>query len=194
MLATEDPDLDYYNLAGTWQYEGRGMTIETFAQYFLYNITMTETYPNPFTTDNGERLYLVGAKQIKPDEGEFMKFVGTGLNRIVIGGGFLQDQIIMPVEVTIIVNEDGSGNATFIVGEEDPVTESWPAGSYAFQLIEFQGAYFLAHGRLQSCSPITCQPAFKTPARLMGGRGPSFPFFEGGEVPCWTYWNCRPLR
>ncbi len=55
---------------------------------------MIETYPNPFTTDNGERLYLVGAKQVKPDEGEFMKFVGTGLNRIVIGGGFLQDEII----------------------------------------------------------------------------------------------------
>ncbi len=142
MLATEDENLDYYHLAGTWQYEGRGMTIETLAQYLFYNITVTETYPNPFTTDNGERLYLVGAEQTKPDEGEFAKFVGTGLNRIVIGGGFIQDLIILPVEVTIIVNEDGSGNATFVVGEEDPVTESWPAGSYEFQLVEFQGAYF----------------------------------------------------
>ncbi len=50
----------------------------------------------------------------------------------------------MPVEVTVIVNEDGSGSATLIVGEEDPVTESWPAGSYEFQVIEFQGAYYLA--------------------------------------------------
>ena len=144
MLAIEDPNLDYYNLAGTWQYEGRGMTIETFAQYFFYNITMVETYPSSFTTHNGERLYLVGAKQVKPDEGEFMKFVGTGLNRIVIGGGFLQDEITMPVEVRVIVSEDGSGSATLIIGEEDPVTEYWPAGSYDFQVIEFQGAYYLA--------------------------------------------------
>ena len=118
------------------------MTIETYAEYPFYNITITETYPNPFTTDNGERLYLVAAEQTKPDEGEFMKFVGTGLNRIVLRG-FIQDEVIMPVEVTIIVNEDGSGNATFVVGEEDPVTESWPAASYEFQLIEFHGAYYL---------------------------------------------------
>jgi spore coat protein H len=143
MLAVEDPNRDYYRLTGTWQHEGRSMIIETSAVYPIYNITITETYPSPFTTDNGERLYLVGAEQTRPDEGEFMKFVGTGLNRIVIGGGFLNDLIIMPVEVTIIVNEDGSGNATFVVGEEDPVTESWPAGSYEFQLIEFQGAYYL---------------------------------------------------
>jgi hypothetical protein len=143
MLATEDPALDYYHLQGTWEHEGPGLIIETFAQYLFYNITMTETYPVSFTTDNGNSLYLVGAQQVKPDEGEFMKFVGTGRNRIVIGGGFLQDLILMPIEVTVIVNEDGSGSATIVIGEEDPITESWPAESYVFELIEFQGAYFL---------------------------------------------------
>jgi len=143
MLAIEDPGLDYYHLAGTWGYEGPSLVIETYAEYLLYNITVVETYPNAFTTHNGEKLYLVGAKQVKPDEGEFLRFVGTGLNRIVIGGGFLQNEILMPVEVTVIVNEDGSGNATIAIGEEDPVTESWTADSYTFELIEFHGAYFL---------------------------------------------------
>jgi hypothetical protein len=142
MLAIDDPALDYYDLQGTWENEGHGLVIETYAEYVFYNITMTETYPSAFTTDNGEMLYLVGAEQTKPDEGEFMKFVGTGLNRIVLDG-FVQDEITMPIEVTIIVNEDGSGSVTLVIGEEDPVTESWPADSSVFQLIEFQGAYFL---------------------------------------------------
>jgi spore coat protein CotH len=143
MLAIEDPGLDYYDLAGTWRYEEPDLIIETNAEYPWYDIAMTETYPNSFTTHDGERLYLVGARQVKPDEGEFLKFVGTGLNRIVIGGGFLRDEILMPIEVTIIVNEDGSGNATLAIGDEEPVTESWPAAPYTFELIEFHGAYYM---------------------------------------------------
>jgi len=143
MLATEDPRLDYYHLQGTWRYEKPDLVIDTSANYLLYNIRVVETYANPFTTDNGENLYLVGAKQVKPDEGEFMRFIGTGMLRIIIGGGFIENDIINPIEVTVIVNEDGSGNATLIVGEEAPVTVSWPAGSYESQLIEFDGAYYL---------------------------------------------------
>jgi hypothetical protein len=79
---------------------------------------------------------------VKPDAGEFMKFIGGGLIRALVGG-FFEDEIVTPIEVTVIVNEDGSGNATLIIGEEPPVTESWPAGSSASRLIEFQGAYFL---------------------------------------------------
>ena len=76
-----------------------------------------------------------------------MKFVGSGLVRVVIGGGFIEDEIINPVELTIIINADGSGNLTLISGEGDPVNNSWPAGqgpsANGFQLIEFRGAYFL---------------------------------------------------
>ncbi len=143
MLALEDPGLDYYNLAGTWQYEGNGIAMETFAQYLIYNITVFESYPVSFTAGGGDRLYLVGAKQVKPGPGEFMRFVGTGQNRIVIGGGFIDDEINLPVELTIIVHEDGSTDATFAVGEEEPVLQSWPADPGAFKLIEFNGAYFL---------------------------------------------------
>jgi len=144
MAAPEDDSFnDYFHLEGTWQYEGSNLVIDTSAEPgFGVTIRVVETYPSPFTTDNGERLYLVGAKQVKPDAGEFTKFVGGGLLRVIIGG-FVEEEIINPIEVTIIVNEDGSGNATLIVGEEPPVIDSWPAGSYEFQLIEFQGAYFL---------------------------------------------------
>ena len=117
--------------------------MDMFAQYALYNIRMVESYPVSFTAGNAERLYLVGARQVKPVGGEFMRFVGTGLNHVIVGGGFIGDEIIMPVELTIIVHEDGSMDSTFVIGEEEPVTESWPADSEAFRLVEFHGAYFL---------------------------------------------------
>jgi len=143
MLAEEDPSVDYYHLHGTWQYEGSGLTMENSAEYLFYTITVSEAYPVSFTTDNGDSLYLVGVAQVKPDEGEFMKFVGTGRNRIVLEG-FVQDELIMDVEVTIIVHEDGSMDSTFLIGEEEPVIESYPADPGAFRIAEFEGAYFLA--------------------------------------------------
>jgi hypothetical protein len=144
IAAPEDDNFnDYYQLEGTWQYEGRGLVIDTFTEIgFGTTMRMTETYPDAFTTDIGETLYLVGAKQVRPDEDEFAKFVGSGLLHIVIEG-FVGDEIVSPIEATVIVNEDGSGKATLIVGEEPPVVESWPAGSYESRLIEFDGAYFL---------------------------------------------------
>ena len=148
VLAADDPSTDYFQLEGTWQYEGTGLTIDTFTdQHPIITLRILETWQNVFTTDNGERLHLVGIRQTTPDGGEFMKFVGSGLVRVVIGGGFIEDEKITPVEVTIIINADGSGNLTLIQGQGDPVITSWPAGegpsANGFQLIEFRGAYFL---------------------------------------------------
>jgi len=145
--ATEDPFADYYHLEGTWKYEGPRMVLDTFVEQPVLTLRIFEAWQNVFTTDNGEKLYLVGARQTKPDAGEFMKFVGSGLVWVTLGGGFIEDEIINLIHLTIIINEDGSGNLTLISGEGDPVVESWSADETpyenGFQLIEFRGAYFL---------------------------------------------------
>ena len=122
------------------------MVVDTLTTELPFSTTlrMLETYPNPFTAGNGERLYLIGAQQIKPDGGEFMKFVGTALTEGFVRGPLIPNQdIVSPVELTIILHEDGSIDSTFILGEEETIEESWPADPDAFRLVEFNGIYFL---------------------------------------------------
>ena len=72
-----------------------------------------------------------------------MKFVGTALTEGFVRGPIINQDIVSPAELTIIVNEDGSIDSTIVLGEEDPVIESWPPDPDAFRLVEFNGMYFL---------------------------------------------------